>query len=367
MKILKYIFLLFILSFIALTVFVATQKSDYSIVSSKVIKASKSGVFNYVNEYRNWENWWAWSDNKSTIQFRYPIKTSGNGASYSWTDQDEKGHLKTFFVKENDSIVQKMTFNDAQSTLYWSFKDTIGGTKVTSKMVGKIPFLFKIYAFTSGGIENVVRDLNEKSLLRLDKTLDFEINNYTIRVNGMVTKLGGYYLEQTINSTFSNRSKNLKIMISKLNAFCKKNNLPLNGKPIVVYNSYDPIKQITNFSVGVPIKYQIFTSDGSDLTCKKLEPFRAIKTTLKGDYSHNKKAWDQTMDYINKNKYIKNTAIPLLEVYNLTSDQEKRPSNWITTIYIAVHPKNSLVKIRKRALENKVSDSTKTRTEKVTP
>jgi hypothetical protein len=366
MKILKYILLLFLLGFIALSVFVATQKGDYSIISSKVIKASKPGVFNYVNEYRNWENWWAWNDNKDSIHFSYPKQTTGNGASYSWSNKDEKGNIKTSFVKENDSIVQKMILNDSKSTIYWSFKDTIGGTKVTSKMVGTIPFLLKVYAFTSGGIESVVRDLNEKSLLNLDKTLDFEINYSNIKVNGIVTKLGGYYLEQTINSTFLNRSKNSKIMMSNLSTFCKNNNLPINGKPFIIYNSYDTTKQITNFSVGIPIKNQIFTSEGSDLTCKSLAPFQAVKTTLKGDYSHHKKAWDQTMDYVYKNKYIKNTAIPLLEVYNISSDQEKRPSKWITTIYIAVHPKNSAVKPKKRVTENKTSDSTKTRTKKDT-
>ena len=55
MKILKYIFLLILLAFFALTVFVATQKGDFNVTRSIIIKSPKSTVFNYVNDYRNWE------------------------------------------------------------------------------------------------------------------------------------------------------------------------------------------------------------------------------------------------------------------------------------------------------------------------
>jgi hypothetical protein len=38
------------------------------------------------------------------------------------------GDIVTVYAKENDSISQKMNFNGATS-VFWSFKDTIGGTK----------------------------------------------------------------------------------------------------------------------------------------------------------------------------------------------------------------------------------------------
>ncbi|MBC8644969.1 hypothetical protein H9W95_15785 [Flavobacterium lindanitolerans] len=38
------------------------------------------------------------------------------------------------------------------------------------------------------------------------------------------------------------------------------------------------------------MREEIFTAEGSDYTSGKLEPFRALKTTLKGDYSHGKEA-----------------------------------------------------------------------------
>jgi len=154
-----------------------------------------------------------------------------------------------------------------------------------------------------------------------------------------VTKLGGFYLQKTITSKISNLSKNLKIMIPNLIGFLKKNNIPMNGKPFVIYHTYDMVNGITNFSVCVPIKQEIFIRDESDITCGKLERFLALKATLTGDYSHNKKAWDKAVDYIAKNNLYKNSNIPLLEVYSTGIEHEKSPSKWITNIYIAVRQK----------------------------
>ena len=341
MRIIKYLFLLLILASIAVSVFIATQKGEYRIVRSKIIKSPKSTVYNYVNEYRNWENWNAWNSNDSKMEITYPEKTSGIGGAYYWIGEDGNGNMKTIFTKTNDSIAQKMVFNESKSDVYWSFKDTLGKTKVTWTAKGTLPFMMKIKAFFNGGPEKVIGNAYEKSLVNLDKKLDYEINTYTIKSKGLVTKLGGFYLQKTITSKISNLSKNLKIMIPNMIGFFKKNNIPMNGKPFVIYNTYDTSKGLTNFSVCVPIKDQIFTSDMSEITCQKLEPFLALKTTLTGDYSHNKKAWDKAVDYIAKNNMYKNSNIPLLEVYSIGMEEEESPSKWVTNIYIAVWPKKT--------------------------
>ncbi len=61
MKILKYIFLLLLLAFIAVTIFVATQKGDFNVQRSVVIKSSRPTVFNFINDFRNWETFGSWA------------------------------------------------------------------------------------------------------------------------------------------------------------------------------------------------------------------------------------------------------------------------------------------------------------------
>ncbi|MCP5916421.1 hypothetical protein NL317_30835, partial [Klebsiella pneumoniae] len=78
---------------------------------------------------------------------------------------------------------------------------------------------------------------------------------------------------------------------AQLTAFTKTNKIVLNGAPFVIYTSTGRQGAEMQFAVCVPIKEEIFTMPGSEYEGGRLEGFRALKTTLKGYYSHLKKAW----------------------------------------------------------------------------
>ena len=334
MRIFKYIFLLILLALFATSVFIATQKGNFEIERSKVIKSPRAMVFNYVNDYRNWENFGSWKTDDQQMQFIYPANTAGKGGGYSWKGSDGDGNMKTVSVVENESIRQKMDYNGSFSEVNWTFKDTVGGTKVTWKSKGDMSFGFKIYTIFKGGAEKVIGGTYERSLANLDKSLNYELNTYNIKVNGLVKKLGAFYLQQRITSKIVNVPKNLRIMLPRIVNFFKKNNIPMHGKPFVIYHTYDVSRGITDMSVCVPVDQEIFTSPGSDITSGKFESFQAVKTTLTGDYSHLKEAWDKNFEYISKNNLVQNMAGSYVEVYSTNTEQEKHPSKWVTEIYI---------------------------------
>ncbi|MDI6051075.1 SRPBCC family protein [Flavobacterium sp. XS2P24] len=339
MRILKYLFLLLLLSFVALSIFVATQKGDFTVERSQIINSPKSTVFNFVNDYRNWEDFSSWIVEDPEMQITYPKKTIGPGASFSWEGKEGNGDMLTLFVKENDSISQKMNYDGTSSSVFWSFKDTIGGTKVTWKTTGKMSFTMKVYTAFNGGINKIIGKTYEKSLANLDKTLDFEINTYAVKVNGLVKKLGTFYLRQTFTSEISKVIKNAQIVFPKMITFCEQNNIELNGKPFIIYHTYDPVKGLTKLSFCVPIKTQILTSSGSDILTGKLEPFEAIKTTLTGDYSHTKKALDKAKTHINTNRIVLDPTFSHLENFTISKTEIKNPSKWVTEIYYPIKPK----------------------------
>lgn len=354
MRILKYLFLLLLLSFVALSIFVATQKGDFIVERSQIINSPKSNVFNFVNDYRNWEDFGSWITEDPEMKISYSKKTIGPGASYSWDGKDGTGDMKTLFAKENDSISQIMNYNGTSSSVFWSFKDTIGGTKVTWKTIGKMNFSMKIYTAFNGGIDKIIGKMYEESLANLDNTLDFEINTYTVEVDGLAKKLGTFYLEQTFTSEISKVTKNSRIVFYKIITFCNENNIELNGKPFLLYHTYDIANGLAKLSFCVPIKSQILTSSGSDILPGKLEPFDAVKTTLTGDYSHIKKALDKTSDYINANKIVLNPAFLHLEIFTVSRFEIKNPSKWVTEIYYPIQPKVIPVKSYTPAVIKKV-------------
>lgn len=334
MRILKYIFLLIILALIGVVVFVATQKGDYSVERSKVIKSPRTVVFNYVNDFRNWENFSAWAGDSTSAQFTYPAITSGKGGSFSWKSADAEGTIKTIFVKENDSIAQKMEFNGSPSDVSWKFKDTIGGTKVIWRSKGKMSFLYKIQSVAKGGISKMIGGLYEQSLVNLDRTLDYEINTYSVTEDGIVVKTGAKYLSQTINSTMANAASNMRIMLSKMVHFAKKNNIATTGKPFVIYQTYDTTRGITKFSVCIPVRDEIRTTAESDIQFGTLEGKKSVKVTLNGDYSHRAEAWKKATDYLSAKKLERDPNIKVIEVLTKGIEETKKPSKWVTHVYI---------------------------------
>ncbi len=332
MRILKYIFLLIVLFAVAVSVFVATQKGDFTVTKTRLINTPGNIAFAYVNDFRNWENWLAADPDMKTT---YPTVTAGKGASFSWEGSENDGSVQTAFVKENDSIAQKIDWNGLPGEMYWKFSDSAGKTKVTLKVKGKIGFMPKIYAAMKGGANKIMDDIFDKSLAALDKTLDHEINTYNVKVEGIVEKTGNYYLKQTITSSMANLPLNMRVLMDKMRSFFEKNRIPMAGKPFVLYDYFDTSKGLTKFSVCIPVREEVFTSPGSDVTAGKFASFRAVKTTLTGDYSHLKEAWDKTFAYIHANN-ITEADKAYLELYKVGKEDVKGPSKFVTEIYVPV-------------------------------
>ncbi|MFH6962482.1 transcriptional regulator [Flavobacterium plurextorum] len=340
MKILKYLFLLLLLSLVALTVFVATQKGIFSVERSKVINSPKATVYNYVNDFRNYEDFESWSTEDPSIKMTFPNKTSGNGASFYWSGDEGNGNAITLKTKEGESIEQKMKYDGTEADVTWTFKDTLAGkTKVTWKAKGTMSFLFKIYTALNGGSDKVIGTIYEKSLANIDKNLDYETKTYAVEVNGVVKKTETPYIKQTFTSEIQKVNKNARIVIPKLIQFSETNGLSTTGKPFIIYHTYDTASGLAKISICLPINKEISISSGSDILSGKLNGFDAVKTTLKGDYSHTNEAISKTTAYINNQKIKPELTWSHLEILSISKLDVKSPSKLITEIYFPIIPK----------------------------
>ncbi len=334
MRILKYLFLLLLLSLVALTIFVATLKGEFTTERSRVINSQKSTVFSYVKDSKNWKEWNSWAVEDSLMDINY----YQNG-DLSWNGKEFNGDIETMKCILNDSISQEMNFNGNSSVGTMRFKDTLKGTKISWKTTVKLGFLNKIRATLNGNIQNEVILMLEKSLANLDRKLDYEINTYTVKLNGVSIRPECFYLEQTFTSEFSKVRKNSEIVFNKITTFCKQNKITITGKPFLIYNTYDIEKELTKISICIPIKQEIFITEGSEILSKKLRSLPVIKVTMTGDHSHIKKALDKANAFIREKRYIKNTVYSHFEVFVSDKSKTNNPSKWITEIQIPVHPK----------------------------
>jgi len=339
MRIIKYLFLLFLLSLVALTIYIATQKGNFTVKSSKVINSPKATVFNYVNDYKNWQKFGSWISKDAAIKLSYSPMSTGKGSTLNWDGLNDSGNIQTLYTKDNDSIVQKMEFNDTSSDVFWSFKDTVGGTKVTWKSIGKMDFMMKVNSFLTGGTQNSLTKVYDQSLANLNKSLDFENNTFKVKVNGIVTKLETFYLRQSFTSKISDITRNANVVFTKIMTFCKQNNIVLNGRPFIIYHTYDTIQDLTRVSFCIPIKEQIFTSQGSDILSGKLVAFKALKTSLTGNYTYKNKALEQSTAYATANHILTGTTFSYMEIFTIGKNETKSPSKWLTEMYFPIKPK----------------------------
>jgi hypothetical protein len=74
---------------------------------------------------------------------------------------------------------------------------------------------------------------------------------------------------------------------------------------------------------------------GSDISSGKLEPFRAVKVTLTGDYSHLPEAYAKAGAFIREH-HLHKTGTTALEWYRIGKEDGKTPSQWVTDVYIPI-------------------------------
>jgi predicted transcriptional regulator YdeE len=336
MKIVKYIFLLLVLASIATTVFIATQDGKYDIKKEKIINISKPALYSYLNDYKNWENLGIFTSADTTAAYSYSENTAGKGAFISWIKNGASGKITTVNSVASDSIRQKANVEDLDSDILWAFKDTLNSTKVTVRLKGKLTFKEKAYALFKGGVDNKIEGSLEKGLNNLNDFLVKELKVYNIEALGIVSKTGVFYLGHTVTGPFENASKNASAVFNRLTTFTSENKIVLTGAPFIIYKNIDKQKQTATYTYALPIRDEMFTAPGSDFEGGKLLPFNAFKTTLKGDHSHLPKAWQEARKTISEKALQENTTGLYVEIYTKTAGQTRRPSGFVTDLYIPI-------------------------------
>jgi len=339
MKIVKYVFLLIILAALALTVFIATQNGKYTVEQQKVIYAPRAVLYGYVNDYENWQNLNLLTGTDSTATYTLSGNTAGKGATMAWKKDGTDGTIQTITATDNDSIRQKAVINGLNSDIRWAFKDTVGATKVTIKINGELSFTEKAQAlFEHGNIDRTFEAGISRGLDNLNVFLVSDLKKFDISVKDIVLKNGAFYLGHTITSTKAEVNKIAAATFQKLFAFTKKNKIVVAGAPFILYKNFKKGRDTITYTLSIPIKEEIYTMPGSEYEGGRLMPFNALKTSLKGDYSHLSKAWDAAYKHIAEKGFIENPALPYVVNYAKNINDTRRPSNWVSDIYIPIGP-----------------------------
>jgi effector-binding domain-containing protein len=338
MKALKYILFLLLIVFIGLAIYIAVQPNEFVVSRTRTIKAPAPVIYDHVIDFKNWEAWSSWVEANPDIKIMLSNQTKGVNGSYSWEDKDGVGTMKTIETIPYKSIKQQLQFADfPPSDVFWEFKPNEDQTTdVTWTISGKnLPFGFKAYATLTGGMEKQIAPHYERSLEKLDSIVVADMKKYSITVNGITEHSGGFYIYNTVSCKIPDMQANIQKMMPKLVTYAKNNNIKIAGAPFNYYHKWDEENNTTMFSCCIPTISKIISTE-PDILTGKLKPFKALKTTLQGDYSNLKEAWETAMKYAQEQNLVIDENGPALEVYINDPMEQPNPAKWITEIYLAL-------------------------------
>ncbi len=338
MKTFKYILFLLLIAIIGTAIYIAVQPNSFEVTRTRTIKAPAAVVYNNVIDFKNWEAWSSWVEADPDMKITLAEQTKGVNGSYSWEDKDGIGTMKNTNVEANKSITQEMQFAEfPKSDVSWKFtpnKD--GSTDATWTISGKdLPFGFKAFATFTGGMEKQIGPHYERSLEMLDSIVTSSMEKYSVKVDGITQHSGGYYLYNTASCKITELEAKMTEMLPKVGNYAMTNKIAMAGAPFTYYHKWDEENNAVMFSCCVPTTSKVISTDSQILT-GQLKPFKAIKTTLHGNYSNLKEAWESAMKYIPENGLEFTESGPMLETYLTDPMSTPNPADWVTEIYIAV-------------------------------
>lgn len=336
MKTLKYVLLLLLVLIIGFSIYIAVQPNSFEVTRTKTINAPQAVVYNNVIDFKNWESWSSWVEERPETKITLSEQTEGVGGSYSWEDEDGIGTMKTIATTANNSISQEMQFGDFPSSdVTWDLKPNDNGTtEVTWTITGKdLPFVFKAFSAVMGGMEKQIGPHFERGLTLLDSVLIEDMKRYAIEINGITEYGGGFYVYKTTNANSNNISAKMGQNYGAIMQFMGQSGLKQSGMPLTVYNDMSDSNVI--MSNGIPVKERIDVPADSDISMGFMPRMKVLKTTLTGNYTNLTKAWETTMKHI-ADKGLEQSEHKPFEIYTTDPGNYPNPADWKTEIYIPI-------------------------------
>lgn len=339
MKTIKNILIIILVLIIGFAIYVGTRPSEFNFERSLTIKAPAEVLYDKVNNFKNWPEFSPWLEQDPNAALSYGNTTQGVGSSYSWAgDILGEGSMETTKTIKNQSIAQKINFIkpfEASSNINWTFDAQGAETKVTWQMNGDQDFVSKLFTVFMGSIEENTGPDFERGLFKLDSIVQRDMRVYSIKVNGMAEHSGGYYLYKTTSCKFADFQDKMASMMPEIGAYAISNNISFAGRPFVLYQKWDEANDAIIFSTCIPTTTRIISKE-PDILTGQLEPFKAIRTTLIGDYSNLKETWETTMSYIESNNHKMDDSGPMIEIYIKDHSYSSNPAKWVTDVFVPI-------------------------------
>ena len=134
--------------FLGFAVVVAMQPTEFRYARATTMAAPPEAPFAQVNDFHKWENWSPWARLDPNMKTTFEGPSSGKGAKYAWSGNDEVGEGRMTIVESrpHELIRVKLEFLKpfaATNMAEFTFKSEDEQTKVEWAMTGEKGFVQK--------------------------------------------------------------------------------------------------------------------------------------------------------------------------------------------------------------------------------
>lgn len=140
-KILFYLFSFLSVMFVAVLAVGYFLPKEFVVTREVTVDASEEELYELIGDLKRWPEWGPWKDADPSVEVTLGDKTSGVGASQSWTDKDGNGRLVFTEVDEARGVTFDLFFNDDAFANVSSitYAESGLGVRVTWEMKGSVP------------------------------------------------------------------------------------------------------------------------------------------------------------------------------------------------------------------------------------
>ena len=142
--------------------------TEYELERSILINAGTEKIHPLVGDLKRWEEWTPWKEADPTVAVTFGDKTTGVGASQTWTEENGDGELVFTASDPQTGIEFDMAFNQgsmkSKCAIRYAKEGT--GTRVTWEMAGdaEVPIIGALFAAL---IDDMVGPMFESGLEKL--------------------------------------------------------------------------------------------------------------------------------------------------------------------------------------------------------
>lgn len=299
------------------------------ISKSLTIEAPANYVFNIVNDFKTNPEWNPWVQDDPEMKLSYGAKTSGVGASYSWTSKASgNGSASYTNVVENKSIEALLNFDGMDPSKY-SFNFEPKGpneTEVTWSMDTRFGFPFNVFApvfkyMINKSYKKGLKNLEKMAESRIEdgEYLGFEVKDELYDQRSFIMNRS----EVAIPNIQSFYTQNLGAIFKKV----QDEGLTMSGMPSGLFFKYDELEGKADMAAAIPVKSAKDIQGLNSITIPKQQ---CIVVEYYGDYKGLSRAHDAAKAYMNDRKLLNNP--PIIEEYVTDPIKEKDPKKWLTKV-----------------------------------